>query len=159
MPKLLPQTTTAALLLGAALLVSSTGGAVAGSLVTGAQIKNGTVSGKDVKDKSLGAAEFAPDAKSALAGPAGPAGPTGLTGLTGVEMVTAPISAVTGPGNSANTTLICPAGKKILSASAYWDNGYAGSISPLSADRVNVTGKNPGSINGQLSAFGLCATF
>jgi hypothetical protein len=45
---------------GAVALVLAGGSATAGSLVTGAQIKNGTVTTKDVKDKSLKPADFAP---------------------------------------------------------------------------------------------------
>lgn len=42
----------------AALLLGSTGGAVAGALITGAQIKNETVTGVDIKNGSLGSVDI-----------------------------------------------------------------------------------------------------
>lgn len=120
MRKLLPQTTAAALLLGAALIVSSTGGAVAGAAVTSAQIKNGTITAKDIKSKSLSAGLFAPDATAALTGPKGPqgvAGTPGANGVSGFELVP-----YTSPGTSTTDeithTMHCPAGKVVLGGAA-----------------------------------------
>ena len=83
------QSLTAVLLavLGISLVLGGTAGAV--SLVTGKQIKDGTVrsrdigngslTGADVADKSLTAADFS----GSVQGPAGPAGPAGAAGPTG----------------------------------------------------------------------------
>lgn len=72
-----------------ALALSAAGGAVAGAMVTGAQIKNGTVTTKDVKDGTLKTKDLSGAARSQLkgargpAGPEGPQGPKGNTGATG----------------------------------------------------------------------------
>jgi hypothetical protein len=122
MRRLLPQTTAAALVLGAALIVSSTGGAVAGSLITGKQIKDGSITAKDVKDQSLAAADFAPDATAALTGPKGPQGPAGVSGVNGVngangvtgfEVVTKS-SPYYNDALEISFTIGCPAGKVVL---------------------------------------------
>ncbi|MDO9455771.1 hypothetical protein [Nocardioides sp.] len=70
-----------ALLLGAGVLViGSTTGATAGALVTGAQIKDGTITTRDVKDGTLAVKDVSPAARKALAGARGPAGPQGPAG-------------------------------------------------------------------------------
>ncbi|MBF4162346.1 hypothetical protein [Nocardioides acrostichi] len=50
------------------------GGAVAGSLITGKQIKDGSVTGVDIKDGSLGVKDMAATTRKKLRGPRGPAG-------------------------------------------------------------------------------------
>lgn len=69
------------------LLVLATGSAAtAGSLITGAQVKNGSLTGKDVRDRSLTAGDLAPGAvPSAVPGPSGPAGPVGEAGPRGSD--------------------------------------------------------------------------
>lgn len=77
-PPLLPL----AVLVGA-LVLATTGGAVAGSMITGRQIKNNTVTSADVRDGNLRRADLSPDAL--VPGPAGPAGPAGADGSQGPE--------------------------------------------------------------------------
>ena len=78
-------TTIAALFL----LMAGAGGAAAGSMITGKQIKDDTVASADVKDKSLKLSDLSPQARESLtgqagqAGPAGPAGPQGSVGPQG----------------------------------------------------------------------------
>ena len=56
---LLPRSTTAVVVLAAgALAVSASGGAVAGSLITGKNIKDNSITTKDIKDGSLRTADL-----------------------------------------------------------------------------------------------------
>jgi hypothetical protein len=74
-----------------ALVAASAGvGNAATSLITGKQIKNGTVTGADIKDGSIagkdiknGSVPIAKLSGKLPTGPAGPAGPAGATGPTG----------------------------------------------------------------------------
>lgn len=63
--------------LTAAAVVLSTGGAVAGSMITGAQIKDGTVASKDIKNRSLVAADLTRATADGFSKP----GPRGAPGL------------------------------------------------------------------------------
>lgn len=62
-----PSLSTLALGAGA-LLLSSTGGAVAAATITGKDIKDGTLTSADVKDKSLAAKDLSQDAVKAVRG-------------------------------------------------------------------------------------------
>ncbi|MCP9487417.1 MAG: collagen-like protein [Gaiellaceae bacterium MAG52_C11] len=130
-----------------ALLFSLTGTAVAGALITGAQIKNNTVStldlannsarSIDVKDNSLTsvdihngalkAIDFAPGQLTAGAvGPAGPAGPQGPSGAQGAQGTSGLeiVSAVSATSSDVNrqVEISCPAGKKLVGGGAHiWD--------------------------------------
>ena len=66
-------------------MLSATGGAVAGGLITSKLIKNDTIKTVDVKDGTLKAADISSAGKAALRGNAGPAGATGATGATGAQ--------------------------------------------------------------------------
>ena len=105
MPRLHKLTTATGATLGLVFLVAALGGpANAAALITGQQIKDGTVASRDVKNNSLTArdvregslsrADFGPlpqgprgpqgaAGPSGAPGPAGPAGPTGPAGATG----------------------------------------------------------------------------
>ena len=67
-----------------ALLVSGGAGAVAGGLVTSAQIKNGTIRTVDVKNNTLRKADLTPKVRTALAKRALD-GVNGLDGLPGID--------------------------------------------------------------------------
>ncbi|GAA5140798.1 hypothetical protein GCM10023340_01520 [Nocardioides marinquilinus] len=67
----------AAVVLLGTVLVAGAGGAVAGSMVTGAQIRNGTVTGADVRDRSLGTVDLSRRATASLRGRRGPQGRPG----------------------------------------------------------------------------------
>jgi hypothetical protein len=112
---------TAALVLAGAVLVSATGGAVAGSLITSADVKNGSLTGKDVKDGSLKTADLAAGTRTTLTGPAGAPGAAGAPGLSGIVTVTAHLYSVA-PGAEGTLAKTCPEGKAALSAAAYWDD-------------------------------------
>jgi hypothetical protein len=118
------------LVAGLVLMLSAGAGATAALVITGKQIKDGTVTTKDVKNKTLKYKDFAPKTKSKLRGATGPAGPRGATGATGAtgaagaaglpglsgfEVVSSSVplaGLVTGTASAA-----CPAGKKAISAS------------------------------------------
>jgi hypothetical protein len=61
-----------------ALLLGSAGGATAGALVTGAQIKDGSITGIDVKDRSLATRDLTRPTVRQLRGARGPAGKPGV---------------------------------------------------------------------------------
>ena len=70
---------------GIAVVLAMTGSAVAGSLITSAQIKNGTIQNKDIKKGTIALNRLTPGAQAAIkrAGQAGATGATGATGAAG----------------------------------------------------------------------------
>jgi hypothetical protein len=64
--------------------VSGATGAVAAGMLTGAQIKDGTVTTRDVKNHNVRLKDFSSGAVAGLQGAPGPAGPTGATGAPGL---------------------------------------------------------------------------
>ena len=70
-----------------ALFFALTGSAVAGGtlLVTGANVKDHTLTGADVRRGSLGLATLSPAARARLAGATGPAGAQGARGVPGAQ--------------------------------------------------------------------------
>jgi hypothetical protein len=67
-----------------ALFAALGGSAYAAVTVTGSNIKDGTITGKDVKNRSLGTNKLSVGAVRSLAGSPGPAGPAGPAGPRGV---------------------------------------------------------------------------
>jgi hypothetical protein len=61
------------------------GGATAATVVTGADIKNGTITSIDVKDRSLAAVDLSAAARASLKGATGPRGPAGAVGPVGPQ--------------------------------------------------------------------------
>jgi hypothetical protein len=74
-----------------ALFAALGGSAYAAVTVTGKNIKDGTVTGRDVKNRSLGTSKLSTKALSSLAGQRGPAGPDGPQGARGPVGPTGPI--------------------------------------------------------------------
>jgi hypothetical protein len=118
-----------------ALLFSLSGTAVAGALITGAQVKNNSLAGVDIKNESLGSADVRngsllpkdfkagslPSGPQGLQGPAGPPGAQGnpgLNGVSGLEIVTLPSGAMDSDTEK-SVTATCPAGKKIVGGGGY----------------------------------------
>jgi hypothetical protein len=66
-----------------ALLVAVSGGAYAAVSVTGADIKNGTITAKDVKSRTLGTNQLSQKAIASLKGARGPQGAPGAPGSPG----------------------------------------------------------------------------
>jgi Collagen triple helix repeat (20 copies) len=73
-----------------ALFAALGGSAYAAVTVTGKNIKDGTVTGRDVKNRSLGTNKLSATAVSSLTGQRGPAGPRGETGEPGPAGPTGP---------------------------------------------------------------------
>jgi hypothetical protein len=114
----------------------------AGTLITGKQIKNGSITGADVRNKSLTPRDF----RGSVRGPrglTGPAGPQGLAGPQGPQGQAGPKGdkGETGPSNGFSfnsssplawtgddqglATLPLPAGRYVLSGHASADNDDA----------------------------------
>lgn len=68
-----------------AMMVVGGGSAIAGSMITGKQIKNSTITSKDIKNKSLSVSDLSTKSRNALKGNVGPAGPQGVQGQTGSQ--------------------------------------------------------------------------
>ena len=66
-----------------ALVLATSGSAVAASLITSKQIKDGTIQTKDISKRARAKLAKAASAQPGPAGPAGPTGPRGDTGETG----------------------------------------------------------------------------
>jgi Collagen triple helix repeat (20 copies) len=79
-----------------ALFAALGGSAYAAVTVTGQNIKDGTVTGKDVKNRSLGTSKLSATALGSLTGERGPAGPEGPQGQRGPQGPAGPIGQ-TGP--------------------------------------------------------------
>jgi hypothetical protein len=76
-----------------ALFVAFSGTATAALVMTGKNIKDGTITGKDVQNRTLGTNKLSKKAVASLIGqrgPAGPAGPQGPKGEAGVQGVQGP---------------------------------------------------------------------
>lgn len=105
------RTLLAAGLLTAGLVVGSTAGAVAGTVITGANVKDGSLTGLDVKDASLGAKELSAGAVKTLTAPAAGA-------VSGYATVETNRSLAAGTPTVLSAT--CPSGKYVLGGSAFW---------------------------------------
>lgn len=123
------------------LVVTSTGGAVAGALVTSKQIKDNTITSADIKDNTVRTNDLSPAARAlsgtagpggpagpagpagppgapGAKGPAGPAGPAGPTGASAMTDVTVRAKTVTGQW-SASAQLLCQADERAISAGIF----------------------------------------
>jgi hypothetical protein len=116
------------LLLGA-VLVSASGGAVAGSLITGAQVKDSSLTGKDVKNQSLEKTDLSAAAVAALRGANGTNGTNGPPGTPGANGVSGLVRLDEGKPVAAGTPSQlgkdCPAGKTLISAAGQWVSSSA----------------------------------
>lgn len=155
-----------------ALMLAAGTGATASLLITGKQIKDGSVTSADIKNKSLKVKDLSTKAKAKLkgatgpagargatgpAGPAGPQGPAGasglpgLPGLSGFEVITksVPIPAL----GSASVQGVCPEGKKALSAITSY-TGPLGDLTSLVSQvtRVSDTTFQASGLSGLLGA-------
>ena len=109
------------------------GSAFAASKITSAQIKDGTITGRDIKRNSIGSAQLTDEAESGLvgdpgpAGPQGPAGAPGPAGMGGVQIVeSAHFALAPGQYSPVNANAVCPAGKVVIGT------GFYGSIAHVS---------------------------
>jgi hypothetical protein len=157
-----PAMVVAALALFVALAGTAT--ATTYSLITSAQIKNGTIQ----------LADMSSTAKAALRGqrgPAGPAGPAGAAGAAGaagpaganggfdpnkVTYVTGPTVSVP-PGQVATASAQCPAGTKPI-AGGFFSNITRAGASWVSGSAWFVIVWNEWSISVDINAFAVCAS-
>lgn len=150
-------------------LLVGTGSAAAGSLITSAKIKNGTIKLEDISSS----------ARAALKGNQGPVGATGAQGAQGVSGLAgaqglsggfdpAKVSYITGPeasipsGANGTTVAKCPVNTKVIGGGSLL--GYAtGNITvemtaPLADGSGWIAGfANDGQIVGKATAYAVCA--
>ena len=148
-----------------ALFAALGGSAYAAVTVTGKQIKDGTITGKDVKNRSLGAGKLSAGALGSLAGERGPAGPQGERGLKGDPGKQGPIGPAgatgeqgpQGPTGLANVEYRVSAGKSVAknateSATVNCSSGKValggGAANFPSAGESRVVSSAPGGDNG-----------
>lgn len=161
-------------LVAAIVALSAGSGAVAGSMITGKQIKNGTVTSQDLKNGTVRPVDLSGAAKRTMTGPAGPegapgeagpvgptgpqgvpgpvgmtgpAGPPGSPGLSEVEIVSGSEEGVAAGGYS-TINLFCPSGKKVVGV-AGWFNVIGNPVNTFF--RANLSG---GSIYGRNTSGG-----
>ena len=129
----------------AAIAVVGGGTAVAAKLITGKQIKNGTITGKDLKAKTLGPKQLNSAALASLQGPAGEQGPKGEKGEAGTVGPTGPAGAngvskalvrtFAGSVNAGNAfESVMPAGGTPILAPGKWIVTAQAQVIHLSAD-------------------------
>ncbi len=88
-----------------------TGANIKNGSVTGADVKNSSLTGADVKNRSIGTSDLSAGVVAALkgaagaTGPAGPAGPAGPTGAKGADGATGPAGPV-GPAGPASLATV-----------------------------------------------------
>lgn len=123
------------------LVLGSTGGAVAGTVITGKQIKNNTVTSVDIKDKSLKTKDLAKGTVKRLKGATGATGPAGADGADGRQG---------SPGDQGEQGQIGRQG----------DQGEPGQMGPAGLSQLSyVTATSASVANGQAtSVIGACET-
>jgi hypothetical protein len=104
-----------------ALFAALGGSAYAAVTVTGKNIKDGTITGRDVKNRSLGTKKLSAKAVSSLTGQRGPAGPQGAAGPKGDKGEQGP-AGPTGPkGETGAQGAPGPAGPQGPSGISGWE--------------------------------------
>ncbi len=145
-----------------ALTVALSGTAVAAKLITGAQIKDGSIGYVDIS-KTAKAKLLGSSGAQGLPGPAGAAGVAGAAGAAGGFNMSK-ISYVTGPtvtvadGDVGSASAFCPAGNKVMGG------GFFSSITSVGASANNSAGTswfvlvfNDTGIPVDIWAFAVCA--
>jgi len=154
MMKLPRSISVVAIATGALLLAASTG-AVAGSLVTSAQIKDNTIRSVDVKNGTLKLSDISAGAKTHLQGQTGAPGAPGTPGVSGRVLVTADSSI--GANGSGYTGVDCPAGTVVLGGGGEFLSSNQGVQVRLENARVYALGKNDLGSAQTLRAYAICA--
>jgi hypothetical protein len=103
-----------AVVAAAVLVAVPAASATSASLVTGRQIRDGSVTGADVRDGSIAAHEFGHLVPGSVGpvgpeGPQGPQGPQGPAGLSGWTTVVSQVGVPVPAGKSASTEVDCAA--------------------------------------------------
>src|SRR5215217_7679896 len=97
-----------------ALFAALGGSAYAAATITGKNIKDGAITGRDVKNRSLGTSKLSATAVSSLTSERGPAGPKGETGSAGPQGAPGP-AGVQGPSGTNGLAERVSAGREIPS--------------------------------------------
>ena len=124
-----------ALLITGAVTLSFAGGAAAATLITGADVKDGSLQAKDLSAKAR----------------------QSLRGVGGYQVVTA-TNAYVPPYAYAEQVVQCPAGKVPLSATAEWESGAFTAFQFVPQDNgYLVRGQSPDSVTQTMSVQVVCA--
>jgi hypothetical protein len=107
--------------------IVAAGSAGAARLITGRQIKDGTITGRDVKNHSLRPVDFrgsvrGPAGPAGAPGPQGPAGPAGSFSASSIHQAAGPsvVMGAMGSGTEVqSSTANCPAGTVVIAGG--WD--------------------------------------
>ncbi len=149
------RTTPALAIATGALLLSATGGAVAATLITGADIKDGTVTTKDIKNETLTLGDISAAAETALHGATGPAGADGVSGWVTVTVLSDSVAA----GGTGTAVVDCPAGTKVTGGIVDWSEGYDPATLRMRSDTsLRAYGHNATGPADTLVATVFCAT-
>lgn len=139
-----------------AVILAVSGTATAASLITSKQIKDGTVTGRDVKNRSLSPADFSGSVRGPQ-GPAGPAGTTGPAGPTGATGVASIVS--TNASDIGGAFTYCPAGTRVVSGGGVdvSDTGHLWLSAAVKDDATGRTGWAAGG-DGETIAVAYCSS-
>ena len=99
-----------------ALFAATAGTATAARLISGKQIRNNSITGTDVKNKSLSPSDFRGSVagERGPAGPAGAAGAPGAPGLAGVHQVDGPSTSYPPGAYGGSARAQCPPGEVVI---------------------------------------------
>ena len=150
----------------ALMALSSTGGAVAGGLITTKHIKDGAVTSAKVKNGTLTLKDFKSSERAKLVGPRGPQGIAGLTGVSGpvgpsgtanLTQVVSPT--VTIPAGEIGTVIAsCPAGQKVTGGGYFSSIAIAASSQPTGSTTAwgSVIDNSFNTIPVEVQAYAIC---
>jgi hypothetical protein len=146
-----------------AVVLASTGSAVAAGLITGKQVKDSSLTGKDIKNKSLTPSDFSgsvqgPQGRQGVPGVPGTAGPQGIQGPAGptavAKLTRVRVDGSVAAGDVNGVDADCPSGQSAVSGgyvtagtgvvfsqdsfggsgwSVLYDNYYGSQSAPVSA--------------------------
>jgi hypothetical protein len=121
-----------------ALFVVSGGSAMAASLITSKQIKDGTIQAKDISKKAKQALKGNTGLRglSGALGPMGPQGPAGPQGVQGVQGAPGPVNLTYVRGDQVDVSATgqehaeayCPAGQSVVGGGVYSDSPNVGEM-------------------------------
>jgi hypothetical protein len=143
----------AVLVAGGVLLATASTGATAALVITGKDIADSSVTSADIKDGSLKKKDLSKGAQDKLTGAAGPAGavgpagpagvrgPSGAAGAAGVSGYEIVRSSKSATANRAEVTLACPAGKKVMGATSFWETSWNGPSQVEIKDNTSVVAR------------------
>jgi hypothetical protein len=149
-------------------IVIGASSATAASMIGSSQVKDNSLTTKDIKNGTLSVADLSAAARASLKGNQGPAGPVGTQGPAGgfdpakVTYVEGPEVSIA-PGQTGNGVAVCPTGAKVLSGGWVVIAGAVGEVfgsrSYDSGGSWTVLVFNHGQYtNATVKPFAVCAT-